>query len=82
MLADDCLFGQSSLLLMHCGEDRVASATSDTDAFIRSENGVRQGDPLAALLFSLAKHSVYERLAELMHAGCFAFIEMDTECST
>jgi hypothetical protein len=68
-------YGQPSLLLMQCGDGITASATSDDDAFIRSENGVRQGDPLAALLFSLAMHSVYARLAELLHAGCFAFMD-------
>jgi hypothetical protein len=68
-------YGQSSLLLMQCGTGNTASAISDEEAFIRSDNGVRQGDPLAALLFSLAMHSVYARLAELMHAGCFAFMD-------
>jgi hypothetical protein len=70
-------YGQPSLLLMLGGDGSatVATALTDDDAFIRSENGVRQGDPLAALLFSLAMHPVYARLAELLHAGCFAFMD-------
>jgi hypothetical protein len=68
-------YGQPSLLMMQCGDGSGATAITDDDAFIRSENGVRQGDPLAALLFSLAMHPVYARLAELLHAGCFAFMD-------
>src|ERR1700723_2550535 len=39
------LDGQPSLLLMRCDD-----SVPDSDAFIESQTGVRQGDPLAALL--------------------------------
>jgi hypothetical protein len=61
-------YNHSSLLLMPCGDD-----VSEADAFIESSTGVRQGDPLAALLFALAMHSVYERVAQLCRAGCLAY---------
>jgi hypothetical protein len=63
-------YGQPSLLLMRCGD-----SVPDTDAFIESRNGVRQGDPLAALLFSLAMHPVYAAIARQLHAGCYAFMD-------
>jgi hypothetical protein len=61
-------YGRPSLLLMPCG-DGVAVE----DAFILSSNGVRQGDPLAAMLFALAMHGVYEKVAQICHSGCFAY---------
>ena len=61
-------YGQPSPLLMPCG-----SEVADADAFVQSSNGVRQGDPLAALLFALAMHVVYKRVAEICSAGCFAY---------
>ena len=61
-------YGQPSPLLMPCG-----SEVADADAFVQSSNGVRQGDPLAALLFALAMHVVYKRVAEICRAGCFAY---------
>jgi hypothetical protein len=61
-------YGRPSWLLMPCG-DRVV----DNDAFVQSTNGVRQGDPLAALLFALAVHVVYKRVAEICRQGCFAY---------
>jgi hypothetical protein len=48
-------YDQPSVLLMHCSE-----AVPDSDAFIESQMGVRQGDPLAAMLFSLAMHPVHQ----------------------
>ena len=39
-------YGQPSRLLMQCGE-----TVPDSEAFIESQMGVRQGDPLAAMLF-------------------------------
>jgi hypothetical protein len=33
-------------------------AVDDDEAYILSENGVKQGDPLSAMLFSLAMHGV------------------------
>jgi len=61
-------YGHPSLLLMPCGDE-----VTETDAFIESSNGVRQGDPLAALLFALAMHGVYEQVAKVCRSGCFAY---------
>jgi len=61
-------YGSPSLLLMPCG-DGVAVE----DAFLESSNGVRQGDPLAAMLFALAMHGVYEKVAQICRSGCFAY---------
>ena len=61
-------YSHSSLLLMPCGDE-----ASEADAFLESSNGVRQGDPLAALLFALAMHGVYEQVARVCRAGCFAY---------
>lgn len=61
-------YGHPGLLLMPCGD-----GVTETDAFIESSNGVRQGDPLAALLFALAMHGVYENVARLCRSGCFAY---------
>jgi hypothetical protein len=61
-------YGHSSLLLMPCGDE-----VSEADAFIESSTGVRQGDPLAALLFALAMHTVYDQVARICRAGCFAY---------
>ena len=61
-------YGHSSLLLMRCGDE-----VGEADAFIASSNGVRQGDPLAALLFALAMHGVYAQVARLCRAGCLAY---------
>ena len=61
-------YGQPSSLLMPCGGE-----VADADAFVQSSNGVRQGDPLSALLFALAMHVVYKRVAEVCRAGCFAY---------
>ena len=61
-------YGRPSWLLMPCGDGVV-----DDDAFVKSSNGVRQGDPLAALLFALAVHVVYERVARICRKGCFAY---------
>ncbi len=63
-------YGQATLLMMECDSD-----VADADAFILSQNGVRQGDPMSSLLFSLAMHTVYSRLAERLQAGCYAFID-------
>jgi hypothetical protein len=61
-------YGRPNLLLMQCGADVPVA-----DAFIESSNGVRQGDPLAALLFCLAMHPVYAQVAQICRSGCFAF---------
>ena len=53
---------------------------TDADAFVQSSNGVRQGDPLAALLFALALHVVYKRVAEICRAGCFAYSDDSHGC--
>ena len=63
-------YGEPSLLLMRCND-----SVPDAETFIRSENGVRQGDPLAAFLFSLAMHPVYEHIARLVRAGCYAYVD-------
>jgi phage tail protein X len=68
-------YGQPSLLLVQGDDSDGVSVTDHEGAFIRSENGVRQGDPLAALLFSLAMHPVYARLSEILRGGCFAFMD-------
>ena len=61
-------YGYSSLLLLPCTDE-----VDDAEAFIESSNGVRQGDPLAALLFALAMHGVYEQVAQMCRSGCFAY---------
>jgi hypothetical protein len=63
-------YGQTGWLLMKCG-----SGAADNDAFIQSENGVRQGDPLSSLLFSIAMRDVYSAIAKRLQAGCYAFID-------
>jgi hypothetical protein len=63
-------YGQPSLLLMQC-DDTV----STEEAFIESQNGVRQGDPLAALLFSITMHRVYDAVAKEVSGGCFAYVD-------
>jgi Reverse transcriptase (RNA-dependent DNA polymerase) len=63
-------YGKPTQLLMRC-ED----STPDSEAFIESRTGVRQGDPLAAYLFSLGIHPVYEELSRLTLHGCFAYID-------
>ena len=63
-------YGRPSLLLMQCDD-----SVPDSEAFIESQTGVRQGDPLAALLFSLTMHPVYDQLAKVASAGCYAFID-------
>jgi hypothetical protein len=63
-------YGKASQLLMRCDD-----STPDSEAFIESRTGVRQGDPLAAYLFSLGMHPIYEELSKLTTHGCFAFID-------
>jgi hypothetical protein len=63
-------YGQPSLLLMQCDD-----CVSDSEAFLESQTGVRQGDPLAAMLFCLAMHKVYDTLAQLTSQGCYAFVD-------
>jgi Reverse transcriptase (RNA-dependent DNA polymerase) len=36
---------------------------------------MRQGDPLSAMLFSLAMHSVYRSIADMVRAGCYAYVD-------
>ena len=66
----DFAYGQASLLMM-----TADSSVADSEAFLLSANGVRQGDPLSSLLFSLAMHTVYSHIASLMRAGCYAYID-------
>ena len=63
-------YGQPSLLIMQC-----SNAVADCDACVESRNGVRQGDPLASLLFCLAMHETYGAIAREMVAGCLAFVD-------
>lgn len=63
-------YGRPSLLLMQCD-----NTVPDSEAFLESQTGVRQGDPLAALVFSLAMHTVYDTLAKVVSAGCYAFVD-------
>jgi hypothetical protein len=63
-------YDQPSMLLMQCSE-----AIPDSDAFIESQTGVRQGDPLAAMLFSLAMHPVYQEAARMSSGGCYAYTD-------
>jgi hypothetical protein len=63
-------YGQPSLLFMHCDE-----TVNDREAFLESSNGVRQGDPLAAMLFCLAMHSTYQSISQVVSAGCYAYVD-------
>ena len=63
-------YGQPSLLLMQCQDD-----VSTEEAFIESQVGVRQGDPLASLLFCLTMHQVYDAVAKGMSGGCYAYVD-------
>ena len=63
-------YDQPSMLLMPCG-----AAVPDDEAVIESQMGVRQGDPLAAMLFSLAMHPVYAEAARMSRGGCYAYID-------
>jgi hypothetical protein len=47
----------------------------DSEAFIESQTGVRRGDPLAAMLFSLTMHKVYDAVARFTGGGCYAFAD-------
>jgi hypothetical protein len=62
-------YGSPSLLLMNCND-----SIPNDEAFVSSETGVRQGDPLAAFLFSLAMHKVYDAIAKKSR-GVYAFID-------
>jgi len=68
--AVDFAYGLPSLLLMQCDE-----SVPDSEAFIESQMGVRQGDPLAAMLFCLVMHPVYDTVARTVSGGCFAFVD-------
>ena len=68
--AVDFAYGLPSLLLMQCDE-----SVPDSEAFIESQMGVRQGDPLAAMLFCLVMHPVYDTVARMVSGGCFAFVD-------
>jgi Reverse transcriptase (RNA-dependent DNA polymerase) len=63
-------YGQPSLLLMQCDD-----ALPDSEVFIESQTGVRQGDPLAALLYSMAMHESYDLVAKVTSGGCYAFAD-------
>jgi hypothetical protein len=63
-------YGHEGLLMMKCDEK-----VSNWAAFITSDNGVRQGDPLSALLFSMGMHSVYSHIAKQLQSGCYAYID-------
>ena len=56
-------YGKPSLLLMRCD-----GLVPDCEAFIESQTGVRQGDPLAAMLFGLTMHTVLLLLVWGRHA--------------
>jgi hypothetical protein len=66
----DFAYGHSSPLLMKCGMDVPAA-----EAFLESQSGVRQGDPLSAMLFGLAMHPVYDEIAKQLQGGVFAFMD-------
>jgi hypothetical protein len=68
--AVDFAYGLPSLLLMQCDE-----SVPDSEAFIESQMGVRQGDPLTAMLFCLVMHPVYDAVARTVSGGCFAFVD-------
>ena len=59
-------------VLMQCDDGVV---NNDSEAFIESQTGVRQGDPLAALLFCIAVRGVYESVASCVSGGCFAYVD-------
>ena len=48
----------------------------DSDAFVESQTGIRQGDPLATLLFSFALGEAYAAMAaKVPSGGCFAYAD-------
>ena len=61
-------YQEHSLLITNANE-------SDADGTIFSRTGVRQGDPLSALLFSLAIQPHYVAAASLTSRNCHAFID-------
>jgi len=63
-------YGQPSLLLMPCDD-----SVPDSEAFIESQTGVRQGDPLSAMLFSLTMHQAYDAAAHVASKGCYACMD-------
>jgi hypothetical protein len=63
-------YGQPSLLLMPCDD-----SIPDSEAFIESQTGVRQGDPLSAMLFGLTMHQAYDAAAQVASKGCYAFMD-------
>ena len=63
-------YGQPSKLLMQCDE-----TVPDSEAYIESSMGVRQGDPLAAMLFSLAMHGVYSEASRMSSGGCYSYVD-------
>jgi Reverse transcriptase (RNA-dependent DNA polymerase) len=66
----DFAYGRPSLLLMQCDD-----CVPDSDAFLESQMGVRQGDPLATMLFCLVMAPVYAAAAGRTSRGCFAFVD-------
>ena len=66
----DFAYGRPSPLLMKCDVDIPVA-----EAFLESQSGVRQGDPLSAMLFGLAIHPVYDSIAKQLQAGVFAFMD-------
>ena len=66
----DFAYGRPSLLLMQCDD-----CVPDSDAFLESQMGVRQGDPLAAMLFCLVMAPVYAAAAGRTSRGSFAFVD-------
>ena len=61
-------YAQPSLLLV--SQDRNQATHT-----IHSKNGVKQGDPLSTLLFCLALHKVYDKIAASTNSHVYGFVD-------